>query len=169
MLILFTGRTDTKSKRLYRNKPSGVAKVVISLDSGLNSKWWYPHLRSSLLKTLEPLMVCDTSSTVGIGYRLRIIDWFACLMSTQADFPVVLWDNHHRVDPGGRTLHWFSYTQVQQFCGLISDLSSQIKWYPSIRLCNRFYSGVYIQGYLFVFQFSDTLKYLWVLLFCSLP
>ena len=34
-----------KSKRFYRNKPSGVAMVVISLDSGLNSHWWYPHLR----------------------------------------------------------------------------------------------------------------------------
>ena len=88
MLILFIGRTDTKSKRLYRNKPSGVAKVVNSLDCGLNSNWWYPHLRSNLLKTLEPFMVCNTSSTVGIGYRLRMIAWFACLMST-----------HRRISP----------------------------------------------------------------------
>ena len=149
MLVLFTGRKDTKRKRLYRNKPSGVAKVVNSLDCGLNSNWWYPHLRSNLLKTLEPIMVCNTSSTVGIGDSLRMIAWFACLMSTHADFPAVIWDDHHRVDPGDRTLHLFNYSQVQQFCGLISDLFSQIKWYPSIRLCNRFYSGVYIQGYLF--------------------
>ena len=53
------------------------------------------------------------------------------------------------------TLHWFNYSQVQQLCGLISDLSSQIKLYTSIRLCNRFYSGVYIRRY----QFSDTFKY----------
>ena len=51
------------------------------------------------------------------------------------------------------TLHWFNYSQVQQLCGLISDLSSQIKLYPSIRLRNRFYSGVYIRRYLFVFNF----------------
>ena len=41
--------------------------LVISLDSGLNSNWLYPHLRTNLLKTLEPFMVCNTLSTVGIG------------------------------------------------------------------------------------------------------
>ena len=56
-------------------------RVVISLDSGLSSNWWYPHLRSNLLKTFEPFIVCNTSSTVGIGYRLLMIAWFACLMS----------------------------------------------------------------------------------------
>ena len=77
-----------KSKGLYQNKPTGVAKVVISLDSRLNSNWWYPRLRSNFLKTLEPFIVqckynvSNTSSTVGIGYHLRMIAWFAWLMST---------------------------------------------------------------------------------------
>ena len=54
-------------------KKTSVTKVimhvllVISLDSGLNSNWLYPHLRTNLLKTLEPFMVCNTLSTVGIG------------------------------------------------------------------------------------------------------
>ena len=61
---------------------------MISLDSGLNSNWWYPYLRSNLLKTLEPFVVCNTSSTVGIGCRLCMIAWFACLMST-----------HRRISP----------------------------------------------------------------------
>ena len=115
-------------------------------------------------------MVCNTSSTVGIGYGLRMIAWFACLMSTHRRIsPLFFGIITTGLTPGARPSTGSIIPMSKQFCGLISDLSSRIKWYPSIRLCNRFYSGIYIQGYLFVFQFSDTLKYLWVLLFCSLP
>ena len=159
MLILFTGRTDTKSKRLYRNKPSGVANVVISLDFGLNSNWWYPHLRSNLLKTLEPFMVCNTSSTVGIGYRIRMIAWFACLVST-----------HKRI-----SLLFFGMITGPSTGSIISMSNSSVvlsRIFP-LRLNGILLKGCAIgftvgsisSGICFVFQFSDTLKYLWILLY----
>ncbi len=61
--------------------PLWTAKVVMSLDSGVNSNWWYPHFRSSLLNMADPFIPCNSSSTVGIGNLSRMIAAFACLMS----------------------------------------------------------------------------------------
>ena len=129
MLILFTGRTDTKEQALVSKQTIRSSKGCVFSGFRAQLQLVVPSFKVSFTGPLEPFM---------------------CHVHTYADFTVVLWDDHQRVDPGGWILHWFNYSHAQQFCGLISALSSQIKWYPSIRLCNRFYSEVYIQGYLFV-------------------
>ena len=72
------------NRRLYLYKPLCVTKVVICRDSELSSNWWYPHFKSNLLKTLEPFILCSSSSTVGIGYLPRTMALFACLISMQS-------------------------------------------------------------------------------------
>ncbi len=70
---------NTNLLNLYM--PLWTAKVVMSLDSGVNSSWWYPHFRSSLLNMADPFIPCNSSSTVGIVNLPRMIAAFARLMS----------------------------------------------------------------------------------------
>ena len=69
--------------RLYLKSPLWVTKVVIGLDSSLNSTWWNAHFMSSLLKTVLPFRSWRISSTVGIGCGSLTTALFACLMLTQ--------------------------------------------------------------------------------------
>ena len=75
--------TPNRNRRLYLYKPLYAGKVVIWRDSRLSSSWCYAHFKSSLLKIVEPFMLCSSSSTVGIGYRPRKMASFARLVSMQ--------------------------------------------------------------------------------------
>lgn len=44
-------------------------------------------------------------------------------VDASAEFdPIVLWNDHYRVAPRCWTLHWFNYSEVQEFCCLVLDL-----------------------------------------------
>lgn len=65
---------------LYRNNPSYVQNVVILLELGLSSIWWYAHYRSNFGNILLQFKSCRIVSNVGNGCR-TCITLFVILIS----------------------------------------------------------------------------------------
>ena len=70
-------------KRLYCLALFSVWKTVIYLDSSSESSWWRADLRSNFVKCFSPFNFTRRLPSVGTGYWVRCIAWFAQLMSIQ--------------------------------------------------------------------------------------
>ena len=63
-----TQSTPARARAIFFTEEQAlVSKQTIGCSKGCDfpgfwaqSNWWYPHLRSNLLKTLEPFIVCNT-------------------------------------------------------------------------------------------------------------
>ena len=65
--------------------------VVMYLDSGSSSSWWYPWFRSSFENIVAPFRPWIMSSVVGVTWRSRLTALLACLMSTDRRMLSGLW------------------------------------------------------------------------------
>ena len=103
---------------------------MIPRDSSFNSIWWKAHFTSSLLKTALWLSSCNTSSTVGIGWRSLMTASFACLISTQSlmsfFFGTITTGDTHGVGP-------CAYSIMSNFSNSSSFSSRFALWLKGIR------------------------------------
>ena len=122
-----------KFNRAYRRSPLCVAKVVMYRLSGASDSWWYPALKSSLEKTVDPFRVCVRSSTVGLGWRSRWMAWLALLMSTHMQaspffFGVATNGETHGVGPS-------TFSMIPCFSRFSSSCSTFFLMWNGMRRC----------------------------------
>ena len=97
-----------KKSRLYRYRPSGAAKVVMSPESGWSSTWWNAIFRSSLLKTFASEIACNVSSTVGTGCLPEDCTIRLSHIQTNANVSAGLLYGNRWVDPASGTIDFFN-------------------------------------------------------------